>query len=97
MYDEEKKTKIMSGSVAGFHDCVKAFVDNEKKKHWTPRELYSDLTEQETAEKLAAFFNNISNEYVPLDKSKIPVTFDAFFNPLTPCEVAKEIKQGKRP
>ena len=39
-YNEEKKSRIMTGQANKFHDCVRAFVNNDKKKDWNPRSLY---------------------------------------------------------
>ena len=61
-YNKEKKDKILSGGVSRFHECVRAFDNDEKTKEWSPRSLYEGKTEQEAAEELAKYFNGISNK-----------------------------------
>ena len=56
-HDKEKKTKLHEENINGFYNCVRAFVNDDKKKNWSPRELYPQLTEKETSERLADFFN----------------------------------------
>ena len=83
-YDKKKKEDIMSGKTNKLHDCVRAFVNNDKKKEWSPRQLYPGKSEGEAAESLAEDFNNISNQYAPLNKLEIPVTYDVDIPVLTP-------------
>ena len=44
----------------------------QAKKRWTPKEMYPDTPEDEIAERLAAFFNNISGQYSPLNTNNLP-------------------------
>lgn len=37
-YNAQKKDRILSGSVIKFHECVHAFVNNDKAKEWSPRQ-----------------------------------------------------------
>ena len=60
-YNKKKEDSILAGGSNKFHECVKAFVNNEKKKEWNPRQLYPNASEKEAAENLATYFNNISN------------------------------------
>lgn len=80
-----------------FHECVRSFVNSAKKTEWSPRQLYSECNDLETANKLATFFNNISNQYQPLKKEQIPTTFTV----PTPIIAEKEVKEciceGKKP
>ena len=96
-YNLQKKAKILSASANGFHDCVKAFVNNENKTGWTPMDLFPGKSRKEAAESMAEFFNNISNEYEPLDLRLIPKTFDSPLPTLTPADIIKEVKDGKKP
>ena len=59
--------------------------------------LYEDKSEQEVVEELAKYFNNISNEYSPLDLTQIPRTFEAEIPVITEEQVKKEVKEGKKP
>ena len=60
-------------------------------------QLYENVSEKEAAERLAVFFNNISNEYAPLDLDHVPLSYDSQLPVITPKEIEKEIKTGKRP
>ena len=95
-YNKKKKEGILDGSSKKFHQCVRAFINDDKSKEWNPRNLYPDLSEQETADRLALFFNNISSEYTPLNPANIPKTYDVDLPVLTPESIVKEIKEGKK-
>ena len=45
-YNVQKKEKILAGTSTKFHDCVRAFINNDKKKDWSPRQLYPDKNEK---------------------------------------------------
>ena len=96
-YNLQKKDKIINASKNGFHDCVKAFINNEKEGAWTPLSLFPGADKREVAERMATFFNNISNEYQPLDLTKIPHTFDANIPTIRQEDIIKEVKEGKKP
>ena len=70
-------------------DFMNAFCSEDKKKDLSPRMLYENKSEQEAAEELAIYFNNISNEYEPLDVSKIPRTFEHELHIVTAAQVKK--------
>ena len=38
-YDLEKKQKILEGKSNRLHECARAFVNNNKEKTWSPRQL----------------------------------------------------------
>ena len=50
----------------------------------------------EAAEELALFFNNISQEYEPLQMEQIPTTFAREIEPLSNGEVAKMLSECKK-
>ena len=59
--------------------------------------MYPGKDPEKVAEILAAFFNNISDEYEPLKRDDIPKTFDREL-PLLSCEdVAKKMISAKKP
>ena len=95
-YNQDKKDKIMRGEPTRFHQCVRALIDNDKKKDWTPLQLYDNASEAQTAENLAAYFNDISNQYTSLQEHQIPDSFEQEKPMLTPQDIIKEIKEGKR-
>ena len=57
--------------------------------------MYPQLTEKETSEKLADFFNNISNE--ALNIHDVPTTYDIETPTVTPQDVSEMIKENKKP
>ena len=56
-YNLQKKEKILDGSVKKFHECVRSFINNDKSKQWSPKQLYPNASEKQIAENLASFFN----------------------------------------
>ena len=55
-----------------FYRNIDCLLGQNSKPRWTPRNMYPDLDDTETAERLAAFFNNISSQYSPLDRTSLP-------------------------
>lgn len=96
-YNKKKKESILQGGKHQFHECVRSFLNNDKKKDWSPDELYPGASEADVAENLAAYFNNISSEYEALKTEDIPNTYDMNIPTLTEEQVKKEIKEGKKP
>ena len=58
--------------------------------------MFPDNSHQETAEKIASYFNSISQEYEPLSCSEIPMTFHRQLPLLTCGEVAKTLRECKK-
>lgn len=71
--------------------------DPDKPKSWNPSQLRPGLPDQDLAEDLAAFFMKITNEFEPLDMSKIPVTYSNPLPILAPHKVADMIRKAKKP
>ena len=86
----------MSGGMNKFHECVRAFINNDKQREWSPRNLYADTSDKDTAEKLTAFFNNISTKYTPLNMSNLPQSFEQEPPLITAEQVTKQISEGKK-
>lgn len=61
------------------------------------RPLLPGLTDQEVAEKLADYFNQVSREFDPLSPGQIPCTMDSAIPRLKEYEVAKRIKNFRKP
>ena len=80
-----------------FFHHLQCLTENSIKEKWSPMQLYPGDEASEVAEKLAAFFNNISAEYQPLDQNKIPKTYDRQLPDLSEDQVVKKIKQSKKP
>ena len=58
--------------------------------------MYPDISYQKAAEKIDDFFNNISQEYSPLQLEEISTTYSRQIEKLTVLEVAKRLKEGKK-
>ena len=80
-----------------FFHHVQCLMGNAIKERWSPQQMFPGEESGEVAEKLAAFFNNISSQYRPLDRSEVPVTFDRQLPVLTEEQVVKKIKLSKKP
>ena len=63
---------------------------------WSLCSVFPECSEAEVAERFAAFFNNISNEYVPLDLCNTPVTFSKPLPVLTQSQVAEKLRKAKK-
>ena len=96
-FNKQKREKMVGADSRTFHKCVKSFVNDEKTKGWNPMQMYPSLDAEAVANKCADFFNGISQEYPPLDKSKIPSTFDGEQLIITNKLVEQEIRKGKKP
>ena len=59
---------------SNFYKLVNSLLGKNQKPRWSPSELYPDLPDKEAAEKLADYFNSISNEYSPLDMAAVLAT-----------------------
>lgn len=71
--------------------------DPERKPKWSINQLKPELTDTELAEDLALFFIKISDEFIPLDTSNLPVTFGSPFQEVLPHVVATRIRAAKKP
>ena len=80
-----------------FFQYIKCLMGKNAAPPWSPTQMYPAKTVKEVADCLAAFFNAISNEYQPLDKSKIPVTFRRELSAVTVDQVLDKLKKAKKP
>ena len=74
-YNLGRKEKMLNANGREFHACVRSFTNDEQVKKWNPRSIFPELSESECAERFAAFVNNISNKYRPIDITHIPNSF----------------------
>ena len=81
-----------------FFKQTKNYMSKQRPAPIDPVNLFPGLSEQEVAELLAKHFNEISNEFVPLDYNEdIPKTFNQPIPPLPVHEVAIRLKKFKKP
>ena len=64
---------------------------------WSPTDMFPGEDAQEVAEKLATFFNAISDEYTPLNPDGVPRSFNQRVLPyLSVDQVATAMKEAKK-
>ena len=80
-----------------FFKCVSAFLGEGADAPWNISSLFPDLNDLGIAETVAEYFNEISQQYDPLDMKKIPHTFDIDLRALTHSEVLNLLKTSKKP
>ena len=94
-YNREKKEKVLGSDKNNFFKCVNSFLKDSEV--WDVRSLFPEDDEKAAAEKIADFFNAISNEYQPMDMSMIPVTFSAPVPLVDESAVITLLKDSKKP
>ena len=68
-----------------------------KKPRWMPLSLFPDTPPTEVEERMASFFNNISQEYQPLRDVDIPTSYSRPLPHLTSDAVAERLLKAKKP
>ena len=96
-FNKQRREKRLNCDSRTFHKAVKAVISDEKTKHWTPRDMFPDLSAQQVADKCADYFNGISAQYEPLDLNKIPLTHESAPLRVTAQQVQSEVTKGKKP
>ena len=96
-FNKKKREKMVAADSRSFHRSVKLIVSDEKKKPWTPMQMFPTLSPTQVAEKCAKFFNGISAEYEALKQEDIPETFNTDKLVITPKIIEQEIVKGKKP
>ena len=92
-----QKQKFLNSDTNSFHKCVKAFIDAENRRVWSPTELDPTKSDKEMAEILAEHFNDIRSEYQPLDVNSIPSTYDSTIEDLQHSDIIRMIKESTKP
>ena len=65
---------------------------------WSPTDMFPGEDAQEVAERLATFFNSISDEYTPLGPDGVPRSFNQRVLPyLSVDQVGTAMKEAKKP
>ena len=68
-FDDVKDKLLQSKNSAAYFKAVKLLGNrDESGTPWTIQEMFPGIPDQEIAEKLAEYFNTISQEFVPLDR-----------------------------
>ena len=97
-YYDRVKAKLMNpGANAIPYKAIKDLKGGEKPPPWDVRDINPELTDDQTAESLADFFNAISSEFAPLEHCHIPTAWDKSYPLLAPHEVSIRIKKIRKP
>ena len=64
---------------------------------WTILELYPDLDERQTLEKLADYFNKISSEFVNLEEHDLIKTWEREISEISEAMILERVGNMKRP
>ena len=95
-YAENLRKKITSGNEGNFHGYIKAMFHGEKPRSWTPSALDSNKSDLEMAEYMADHFARISQEYEPLDLSRLPQVDEEKLEPMTRDDVISLFKRARK-
>ena len=96
-YNQHIIDKLLSNEdQRNFFRNVQTLSGEIKRPRWSPTDMYPDEDKKTVAEKLAAFFNGISLEYVPLDLTNLPITFNRALPILSDSEVAEKLLKSKK-
>jgi len=84
-------------STRDFYKIVRNYKTAEKPKQFDCLSLFPGLTEGEATEELAAYFTDISDEFMPLDPSDIPLTHDRELPQMEPYQIAGKLRSFRKP
>ena len=88
--------RFTGGEPKDFYKNVNCLL-GETTKRWSPKELHPECDEDEVAERLAAFFNDISAQYTPLDPTDLPACHGSREKiTITEQDVAEKMKKSKK-
>ena len=93
--DKMTKMTVSDGSSRAFFKAVNCLKHREAPKRWEIKQMFPEDSEPEIAEKVAEYFNRISNEYTPV----LPPTptESVLFPPFNKEEIIKKLKLIKKP
>ena len=96
-YLQNQRDKITGPAASAiFFKNVKAFKGVDKPKEFNICDLRPGKTEREVAEEAAAFFNQISDEFEPLEPRDIPATYHRDLPLLSPAAVEKMLREARK-
>lgn len=99
--DERKKVNdpwildrfLNNNDPRNFPRAVTCLLGENSPPQWRLQQMYPDCSHQESAERIAEYFNSISQEYQPLQADEIPCTFDRHLDLLMCQSVAKKAER----
>ena len=94
--DRERKKFLGKDGPKNFFKNVKSFNSAEKPKVFDVRSLKPGASDKEVAEDVATFFNQISQEFEPLDPFDIPSTYSRQLPILSVDQVSEKLRACKK-
>ena len=98
IYQESQKMALLGEDGArNFFKQTKNYMSKQRPVPFDVMNLFPGRSEQDVAELLAVHFNSISNEFEPLERGDVPVTFDNTLPVLLVPDVATRLRRFKKP
>ena len=94
--DRERKKFLGKDGAKNFFKHVKSFNSAERPKTFDIRDLKPGASDKEVAEDVASFFNQISQEFEPLDPFQIPRTYSRQLPLLSTEQIAEKLRSCKK-
>ena len=94
-----RKKKLYDKEVASHaipYEALKNIADTERPPTWNICHLASGRSDEALADEAADFFSSISQEFVPLDKRRIPQSYDTHLPDLSTIQVAEGLRSIKK-
>ena len=97
-FNEQMREKFLSKvDSKSFHNGVKSLLSTEECKKWDPRSLFPGKKDEEVANILVGYFNNIRQEDRPVLPEDIPRKYDRQFPELDPgIFYCRSTEEGKK-
>ena len=95
-YEKECLRLELPGAHTIAYRALNRIKDAEKPQQWSINSLRPKLSDHQLANQLANFFSRITNEFVPINMTSLPVTYSNPIPALEPFAVAAKIKDGKK-
>ena len=96
-YEKECEKLSAPGANRISYKALRNISDAERQPQWNIRQLRPESTDEEILEELADYFAAISQAFPPLDRSKIPITYDRPVVLVDEVTVAQRMMDLKRP
>ena len=95
------KNEVAKLTEAGAHtvpyETLRSIADTEQGPDRSIDQLSPGAQPSQIAEEAAKYFSSISQEFAPLDLTKIPTTYERPLPPLTVHEISERLKTMKKP
>ena len=96
-YEREVQKLSEEGAHQIPYKTLKNMADTERPPAWSMEHMGPQKPLESLAEEAAAFFSSISQEFTPLDRSAVPLTYDVPLTDLPASAVAERLSTIKKP